>query len=455
VKAMLDFLSFKTLRNHMRAFGAARGGNVIVIFALVMVPLLGFVGAAVDYSQASSLRAAMQGAVDSTALAMSKEVLTQSSSQLNQRATDYFNSLFNRPQVQNVVITPIYSTGKESSLIVTGSGKMKTSFMGIMGFSEINITAVSMVHWGNIRLRVALVLDNTGSMAEYNKMTALKTAAKNLLTQLKNAASQNGDVYVSIIPFAEDVNVDVLNSGKSWIRWDLWEERNGTCNSSSYTTKSTCVAQGKKWSTNQHKTWDGCVTDRDQNYDTTNTAPLSSQIATLFPAEQYGFSYNGTFYDFCPVPLMGLSYDWTALYNKIEAMQTNGFTNQAIGLQWGFQSLTNDPFKIPAKDSSYKYQEVIVLFTDGLNTSDRWYPYEVSTSPASIDARQKITCDNIKAAGITIYAVQVSTDGDPISALLQSCVTDPSKFYFLTSATQIGTIFDEIGTQLSQLRIAQ
>ena len=42
-------------------------------------------------------------------------------------------------------------------------------------------------NWGNTRLRVALVLDNTGSMADDGKMTALKTATNNLLTQLKSA----------------------------------------------------------------------------------------------------------------------------------------------------------------------------------------------------------------------------------------------------------------------------
>ena len=62
-------------------------------------------------------------------------------------------------------------------------------------------------HGASTRLRVALVLDNTGSMADDGKMTALKTATKNLLTQLKSAAVNNGDVYVSIIPFSKDVNV--------------------------------------------------------------------------------------------------------------------------------------------------------------------------------------------------------------------------------------------------------
>ena len=47
---------------------------------------------------------------------------------------------------------------------------------------------MSVSTWGNTRLRVALVLDNTGSMASDGKMSALRIASHNLLTQLQSAA---------------------------------------------------------------------------------------------------------------------------------------------------------------------------------------------------------------------------------------------------------------------------
>ena len=80
---------------------------------------------------------------------------------------------------------------------------------------------------------------------------------------------------------------------------------------------------------------------------------------------------------------------------------------------------------------------------------------------AQIDARQQLTCDNINAAGITLYTIQVNTDGDPTSTLLQNCAGSPghypdsSKFFLLTSANQIVTTFAQIGTELSQLRVAR
>ena len=151
---------------------------------------------------------------------------------------------------------------------------------------------------------------------------------------------------------------------------------------------------------------------------------------------------------------MGLSYNWTALSAKITAMQPNSYTNQAIGLQMGWQTLTASPFTIPAMYPNYKYQQVIILLTDGLNTQDRWY-----TTQSSIDTRQQKTCDNFKAASTdtiknVIYAVQVNTGGDPTSTLLQNCASDSSKFFLLTSSQQIVTTFNQIGTALSNLRLA-
>jgi hypothetical protein len=39
--------------------------------------------------------------------------------------------------------------------------------------------------------------------------------------------------------------------------------------------------------------------------------------------------------------------------------------------------------------------------------------------------------------------------------LLQNCASDSSKFFLLTTANEIVTTFDQIGTKLSQLRIAK
>ena len=113
---------------------------------------------------------------------------------------------------------------------------------------------------------------------------------------------------------------------------------------------------------------------------------------------------------------------------------------------WGFHALTGSlPLNAPPIDD--ETQRVIVLLTDGLNTQNRW-----TSSESSIDARTQLACTNIKAANIQIYTVMVMA-GD--SQLLQSCASDPGKYFALTQSGQIVSTFNQIGIALTQLRIAQ
>jgi hypothetical protein len=171
----------------------------------------------------------------------------------------------------------------------------------------------------------------------------------------------------------------------------------------------------------------------------------------LFPAEQNVY---------CPPTMTGLNYNWTSMNSRVDALTAQGATNQPIGLVWGWQSLVGGgPLTAPAEDTNYNYTKVIILLSDGLNTLNRWYGNGSSTSTA-VDARMYDssgagTCANIKTAKITLYTIQVNTGGDPTSTLLRNCASSPDKFFLLTSANQIITTFDKIGSDLTQLRIAQ
>jgi hypothetical protein len=152
---------------------------------------------------------------------------------------------------------------------------------------------------------------------------------------------------------------------------------------------------------------------------------------------------------------MALNYNWSGMTTLVNNMSPAGGTNQAVGLAHGWMSLVGGgPYTVPPMDSKYKYQQVIILMSDGLNTQDRWYG-NGSTPSSQVDDRQKLTCANVKAAGITMYTIHVNTDGDPMSTLLKNCASDTSKFWMLTSANQMVSTFNQIGTQLSNLRVAK
>jgi hypothetical protein len=136
----------------------------------------------------------------------------------------------------------------------------------------------------------------------------------------------------------------------------------------------------------------------------------------------------------------------------VNNLSPGGNTNQGIGLAHGWMSLVGGgPYPAPpALDPNYQYSQVIILLTDGLNTENRWY-----TDQNSIDTREAMTCANAKSSGITIYTVQVNTGHDPTSQLLRDCASNPNKFFLLTSASAIVTTFQQIGTALSNLRVAK
>lgn len=444
----------------IRKFVASRCGNVATTFAFATIPIIGGVGAAIDLSRANAVKVELQTALDSTALMLSRDAATLSSSALQTKASTYFNAMFSRPEASNVSISATYTSSGGSQVVVNGSAVVPTTLVGIVGISSVTVNGTATSKWGNSRLRVALVLDNTGSMADDGKMTALKSATKNLLTQLQSAATTNGDVYVSIIPFARTVNVGTSNKNATWLDWTTWNSVNGSCsNGWGYggQTQSNCNGT---WTPDNHSTWNGCVADRGNssapasgNYDQNVTAPSTTNTATLFP------TWNDDPY--CPVQMMGLSYNWTQLSSLVDSMDPAGGTNQPIGLIWGWNSLVGlGPLTAPAMASGYNYQQIIILLSDGLNTIDRWYGNGSSVS-SSVDKRMYDstnsgagTCANIKAAGITIYTIQVNTGGDPTSTLLQNCASSTDKFFMLTSSSQIVTTFNTIGTNLSKLRIA-
>ena len=58
-----------------RFLGSSDGGTAPFL-ALSLIPLMGFTGAAVDYARANSVKVAMQAALDSTGLILSKTANT-------------------------------------------------------------------------------------------------------------------------------------------------------------------------------------------------------------------------------------------------------------------------------------------------------------------------------------------------------------------------------------------
>lgn len=297
-----------TFGRHLAAFRRANTGNVAITFAIATLPLVGTVGFAVDYSHANTVKAAMQAALDSTALMLSKDAATLSNADLQTKAKSYFDALFTKPEAKNVVVSAAYTTTGGSQIKVDGAADVPTAFLGVIGFENINVTGSSTAAWGSTRLRVALVLDTTGSMDSDGKMDALKTSTKNLLTQLKSSATTDGDVYVSIVPFSRGVNVGKSNYNASWIDWTEWEAEppymaTWLTNSSNKSTWDK-AGPGDSCPFSSSKTGFSCVSNPATGASSTSSIPSSGTYSGYIcpgvdsggkDGTKAGFYYNGCY----------------------------------------------------------------------------------------------------------------------------------------------------------------
>ncbi len=171
---------------------------------------------------------------------------------------------------------------------------------------------------------------------------------------------------------------------------------------------------------------------------------------------------------------------------KLGQMVANGNTNVAMGLAWGWHTLSNNaPFADgidPTTTEGKKATKVIVLLTDGDNTNDTYanpnnsaytgYGYigqgrlknasgtALTTSSSAtarrdaIDSREKMLCDNARAKKIQIYSIGVGVSSHSKDILLY-CATQPDMYYDVTNASQLTAVFNAIAGSIQNLRITQ
>jgi hypothetical protein len=188
------------------------------------------------------------------------------------------------------------------------------------------------------------------------------------------------------------------------------------------------------------------------DYDSSNNQPASGD--TLFPAANSTLCVSS---QVLAIPSSWTSAQWTTLSTAVTNMDAGGNTNQAVGAAHGWQMLTTGaPFGTPAVPQSVT--RVMILFSDGLNTLDRWWGdgvTENTTEDGYIDGRTAATCTAAKADGVVIYAIFVHIGSNGNSSTLQNCASSTDKYYDLTSSASIKTAFQDIAQKITNLRVSQ
>ena len=162
-----------------RAIGAFRGnvrGNVAIMFALAIVPILSAVACALDYTMAMSIRTKLQAAADAATLAAVSAnsplvAASQNMSGDGNVANDstFLNNFFTSAAPASPVATlqtaSVVKSGSAITATVSFSAQVPTSFLRVMGYTTLTLSGSSSATYSFAPyMAFYLLLDNTPSM---------------------------------------------------------------------------------------------------------------------------------------------------------------------------------------------------------------------------------------------------------------------------------------------------
>jgi len=137
-----------------------------------------------------------------------------------------------------------------------------------------------------------------------------------------------------------------------------------------------------------------------------------------------------------------LSYDWTSVKSKIDALNANGATNMGEGLE-----KANDEFVAHHREGAVA---AIILLSDGLVNVDRegtYYEDDDDRTPAMDYVREE--ADVAEAMGVIIYTIGLGEESSHFDEdLLKEIVRNGGKYYHAPSADDLSQIYDMIAMDL-------
>jgi len=453
------------MMRHIRSFISNPLGNVSIILALSLVPIMLAGGVAIDYVRTSQAQAQLQSAVDAAALAGGNDKLTNA--ELKASIIKYLQVSKAQQLIEALDTVKVVRVDKDT-LRVEANGAIDASLMKLAGLNKLEVKAVSEVKRSYGSMEVSLVLDNTASMGQGQKLPNLKKSA-NKFVDTVFGASGNPNVRMSLVPFSSYVNVGVSHRSDDWLKVDNdktvtqnvcnWVQENQTnCRTQTCTWNNDgtpvsydCQVCDGDWTEKcsdqeVNYTWNGCVGSRNYPMNVDGTEPKLADTSTLYP---------GLINTWCSNPVVPLTSDKSKLKNEINNMGASGETYIPIGLEWGWNMLSHEEPFTEAASYSDSTQKVLVLMTDGENTLSPTYPYHYGNNAALTNNLTLEICTNIKSKGIVIYAVSYEVSSTAINDLLSSCATEPGNYFDADNDDELAAAFATIGDKMASLRVSR
>ncbi len=413
------------MSNFLIRFQNDQRGSIAIIFALVIIVLIGAVGLAIDYGRTFSVASKLRAAADAAALAGAKlldESVTNET--IETTADNYFQTQVTTIGAGGLTASPLrVSIDRDASSVqVESDVSVGMTFAQLLNVPSIDFEVSTTVVYKIKKVELAMVLDVTGSMNNNNRLDGVKTAAKNIIDTLVNDTVGKHN-RIALVPYSASVNVgstyrDLVSGGNSL---------------------------------------DGCVMERllPDNRDTDEVSGGNNNYAVN---GQLNSGTNDRY--ICPTAeMMALSKNATALKNAIDSYTADGWTAGHIGLAWGWNTVSPKWKTIftgdaePGEYGNENYVKAVILMTDGaFNTAYSGGDSEADQKAES-EARTLALCTNMKAQNIRIYTVAFEAPAEA-QTLLQSCA-QTGNYFNATDSNQLNSAFQSIAENLRSLRLSE
>ncbi|MEZ5802498.1 MAG: pilus assembly protein [Rhizobiaceae bacterium] len=484
----------------IRDYFRDKSGQFAVLTGLLMVPMIGAGGLAIDYGRHVAAKNHLQALADAASLGLaSGKRLDETESRKEAEAMIAANNLID--WVHDVEISDIDSN--DDFVDMRLSAYIRPTFMRVLGYETLPVQAYAKAERALMgSVEVSLILDNTWSMSEtdkngVSKISALKSAATQMVKELMT--TEDGAIRIALVPYADYVNVGTQYRGKGWLSIpndytvaatekvcttqttkSVCVEKAATYSCTTYTdgvpTQTTCGGGCTKYETQtvapyqsctggaaaKNYTWYGCVGSR-----MTGTTRLDDQSPSVpYPG------YLDTSQK-CLNPIVPLTTDKSKLLKAVDAMIINigsykPATYIPAGVVWGLNTLSpKEPFDQGAEydPENRKPRKVAVLMTDGENTlrfnsADGKHPALSSTAAtaakqlAQTNADTLSICSNMKKQNIEIYTVAFMVDDETAKTMLESCATDKNHYFDASDTSKLLEAFTAISKSLRVVRLA-
>lgn len=450
----------RTATRFARRFTLSRSGGVALIFGLSFIPLSLLTLTAIDFHRASTVKAALQDAIDAASLAAARNQSATTTAQIQTIGNNVLAA--NMTSFHDVTLgTATFTLAADGTVNGVVNAQVTPLVANMFLGGPIDVSATSEVKRSSKSLEVALVLDTTGSMAG-TKISDLRTAANDLVDLVVQDVQTPHYTKVAVVPYSQGVNAGSYADTARGSIDDDWANITGATranpvvitanahgrsvgdkiyitgvsgmtqlNGKAYTisarTTNTITLSGVNGTSYSKFTGSGgkvycayagcrylgftaadgsarvqqyssCVTERTGADAYTDVAPTTSPV---------GRNYPDTSNTCITTSFMPLSSNRTSLHSLINSLNASGSTAGQIGIAWGWYMLSPNWGSLwpasenrPAAYGTDELLKVAIIMTDGeFNTN---YCNGVIARDAGFgSSSNRINCDATNGSGFT------------------------------------------------------